>query len=92
MEMKKDNMFFSAIVNVYIEDIIQIQDVPEKAIITRLQSSEGEFPKSISYLLPSMDVDGIESFGLAVNVQKHEKEGSSEYKESEPFLKFDSTF
>ena len=90
MEIKKDNMFFSTIVNVYIEDIIQIQVVPEKAIITRLQSSEGEFPKSVSYSLPSRDVDGIEAFGLAINVQKHKNEGSGEYKESEPFIKFDS--
>lgn len=88
IEMKRDNMVFSTIFNLYIEDIIQIRVVPEEAIITRLQSSQGEFPKSVSYSLPSKDVVGIESFGLASNVQKHENDETGRYLYSNPFIDF----
>jgi hypothetical protein len=88
MDMKQENMAFSTIVKVYIEDIIQVASIPEKPIVTRLQSSAGEFPKSISYTLPSLDVDGIDAFGLKTNVQKLEAEESGDYMESVPFITF----
>ena len=88
MEMKRNNMSFSTIVSIYIEDIIQIQVVPEKAIITRFQSSQGKFPKSVSYSLPSMDVGGIEAFGLASNVQENENDKTGRYLYSNPFIDF----
>ena len=89
MEMKKYNVTFNKIVNIYIEDIIQVAYVPEKAVITRLQSSEGEFPKSISCSLPSMGADKVmTAFGLTLNVQKHEGEEGDNYEEAEPFISF----
>ena len=89
MEMRRYNTAFKEIVNVYIEDIIAVAVVPEKAKITRLQSSEGEFPKSISYSLPSMGADRVmTAFGLTRNVQKHEGEERGDYKEVEPFIRF----
>jgi hypothetical protein len=88
VDMKQNNMAFSTIVNVYLQDIIQIESVPREPVITRLQSSRGEFPKSISYTLPSGDIGGIEAFGLTPNVQMHEKNKTDAYMESEPFLTF----
>ena len=89
MEMKKYNVTFNKILNIYIEDIIKAAVVPEKAVITRLQSSEGEFPKSISCSLPSMRSDiMMTAFGLTLNVNKHEREEGGGYKESEPFIHF----
>ena len=49
---KKMDDIFSNIVAVYMEDIIEIQNIPQKAIVTRIQSSAGEFPKSVSRSLP----------------------------------------
>ena len=40
------------VVNVYIEEILRIANIPESPMITRLQSSEGEFPPSVSHSLP----------------------------------------
>lgn len=87
-EMKRNNIAFSTIVKVYIEDIIQIADIPSEPIITRLQSSRGEFPKSISYSLPSTEVDGIEAYGLTANVKRHENDPAGDYLTSEPFITF----
>lgn len=88
IKMKQKNMAFSRIVKVYIEDIIAIEAVPNEPIITRLQSSRGEFPKSISYSLPAAEADGIEAYGLAANVEQHENEPESDYVESQPFIVF----
>ena len=88
IEMKQKNVAFSTIVKVYIEDIIAIQEIPNEPIITRLQSSRGEFPKSISYSLPEVDVSGVEAFGLATNVEQHEDKPSAAYVESKPFIAF----
>jgi hypothetical protein len=88
IKMKQKNIAFSTIVKVYIEDIIAIAEVPNEPIITRLQSSRGEFPKSISYSLPEAEADGIEAYGLADNVEQHEGEPSADYVESKPFIAF----
>jgi hypothetical protein len=87
-KMKQKNVAFSTIVKVYIEDIIAIEDVPSEPIITRLQSSRGEFPKSISYSLPETEADGIEAYGLAANVERHEDDPSTDYVESKPFITY----
>jgi hypothetical protein len=88
VEMKQKNMAFSTIVKVYLEDIVQIETVPEKPLITGLQSSRGMFPKSISYSLPSAETDGVEVFGLKPDVQKQDNTENGDYLEAEPFLTF----
>ncbi|MGD9044753.1 MAG: hypothetical protein PVG06_13625 [Desulfobacterales bacterium] len=74
--LKKMNDIFSNIVTVYIEDIIEIRDVPRRAIITRIQSSVGEFPKSVSRSLPHVESPGINVYGWAPEVVEDEKNGS----------------
>jgi hypothetical protein len=46
--LKSRDDIFSNIITVYIKDIVEIRDIPRTAILTRIQSSTGEFPKSIS--------------------------------------------
>jgi hypothetical protein len=74
---------------VYLEDIIEFQQLPEKAIVSRIQSSDGEFPKSITYSLPGVANPGINTYGLEADVRATENElDTDEFKESKPFIKF----
>jgi hypothetical protein len=86
-DLKKTNNSFRGIIKIYIEDIIGIQQIPRKAIVTRLQSSEGEFPKSVSHSLPSVNVPGIEAFGWAAEMKKGDV-SHEEYQDSIPFMEF----
>ena len=88
IDMKQKNVAFSTIVKVYVEDIIQMKALPGEPIVTRLQSSRGEFPESVSYSLPSTAIDGIEAYGLATDVKQHENDPNGDYLESEPFIVF----
>ena len=44
-QMKDTSKQMVSVVNVYIEEILKIAKIPDTPIITRLQSSEGEFPR-----------------------------------------------
>jgi hypothetical protein len=86
---KKMDDIFSNIVAVYMEDIIEIQNIPQKAIVTRIQSSAGEFPKSVSRSLPHSVPAGINVYGWTPDIEKNESDQSTEeYKTSEPFIRF----
>jgi len=86
---KKMDGIFSNIVAVYMEDIIEIQNVPQKAFVTRIQSSAGEFPKSVSKSLPHSVPAGINVYGWTADIEKNESDQSTEeYKTSEPFIRF----
>jgi hypothetical protein len=89
ISLKKMNDVFSKIVTVYLEDIIELRDVPHKAIVTRIQSSAGEFPKSMSRSLPHVAAPGINVYGWAPDIEKNETDrNKEEYKASEPFIEF----
>jgi len=85
----ESNNMFRNIASVYIEDIIEIRNVPKKAFVTRIQSSAGEFPKSVSRSLPHDAEPGVNAYGLIPNVEKNESvQNTEEYKTSKPFIKF----
>jgi len=87
--IRKMDDTFQRISAVYLEDIIEFQHVPQKAIVTRIQSSAGEFPKSITHSLPGVASPGINTYGLELDVRESEDPDSSdEFKESKPFIKF----
>jgi len=87
--LKKMNDFFSNIKVVYMEDIIEIRDVPRRAICTHIQSSAGEFPKSISKSLPYVVAPGINVYGWSPDMEENETgRNKEEYKATEPFIKF----
>ena len=60
--MKKMEDTFQRIAAVYLEDIIEFQQLPEKAIVSRIQSSAGEFPESVTYSLPGVANPGINTY------------------------------
>ena len=87
--IRKLEDMFQRIVAVYLEDIIEFQHVPGKAIVTRIQSSAGEFPESITHSLPGAVIPGINTYGLEVDIRANENEqNTGEYKEAKPFIKF----
>jgi len=63
--------------------------LPKKAIVSRIQSSAGEFPGSITHSLPGVASAGINIYGLEADVRATENElDTDEFKESKPFIKF----
>ena len=87
--MRKTEETFQRIAAVYLEDIVEFQHVPGKAIVTRIQSSAGEFPESITHNLPGTVAPGINIYGLEPDVRANENgQNTDEYKETKIFLKF----
>jgi hypothetical protein len=87
--MRKTEETFQRIVAVYMEDIVEFQHVPGKAIVTRIQSSAGEFPESITHNLPGTVAPGINIYGLGTDVRANESgQNTDEYKETKIFIKF----
>ena len=89
--MKETQDMFKRIAAVYMEDIVEFRNIPKKAIVARIQSSVGEFPKSVSRSLPGVVAPGINTYGLAPEIKENEKKRDQEgYKEARPFIKFGS--
>jgi hypothetical protein len=86
--LRKMDDIFGRIVAVYMEDIVELRNIPKRAIVTRIQSSAGEFPKSISKSLPHVVTPGINVYALTSEVDADGTDrGSDEYKPAEPFIK-----
>jgi hypothetical protein len=89
LSLSKDKVSaFEDIIKIYLEDIIQMKDVPKHPVITRLQTSEGQFPRSVSYSLPCVPIPGVESFEWSSGVVQ-EDPGDQEYPETVPFILFE---
>lgn len=88
-EMKDTDRQMVGVVNVYIEEILRIATIPKTPIITRLQSSAGEFPASISHSLPGVFGEDVEAFGFAPDVDDHEMLNDGGFIEAKPFITFD---
>lgn len=73
---------------IYIEDIIQMPSIPKKAVITRYQSSAGEFPKSISHTLPMDENPDRVAYGLKEDVDRLAHDEEARYSEMKPFIVF----
>lgn len=84
---------FQNIRAIYVEDIVEIADSPEDPVVTRFQSSEGPFPKSVSCSLPTTKFSDINAYqwvpGSEAHTEKdrHGKQGG-EYTEAAPFIRF----
>jgi hypothetical protein len=81
---------FRHIQAVYVEDIIEIADSPEEAVVTWFQSSDGPFPKSRSCSLPVSDTTDIKAYQWVPesDFSTEQKDNGKEYKEAVPFLQF----
>lgn len=87
--LKKMDDVFNNIHKVYIEDIIEMRNVPHKAIVTRIQSSAGKFPKSVTKSLPHVAAPGINVYGWAPDIEENETDRKpDEYKTTKPFIEF----
>ena len=87
--LKKMDGMFSKINAVYIEDIIEMREIPRRAIVTRIQSSAGEFPKSASKSLPHVTAPGISAYGWEPDIEEGEGDRDrEEYQTTTPFIKF----
>ena len=78
---------FQSIGAVYLEDVIEIEQIPGEALITRYQSSQGAFPKSISHSLPGYNGSLVRAYGHGPDVGST-IESQEEYPESTPFMEF----
>ncbi len=74
---------------VYIEEILRIANLSETPIMTRLQSSDGQFPTSVSHTLPGVFGKDAEAFGFAPDVANHEMLNDGSFIEAEPFITFE---
>ncbi len=83
---------FKNIQAVYVEDIVEIADSPDDAVVTRFQSSDGPFPKSRSCSLPTSDTKIIKAYQWipksAPDTDKEPTDQEQEYKEAVPFMQF----
>lgn len=82
---------FRNIKAVYVEDIVEISENPEAPVITRFQSSEGPFPKSVSCALPASDTPDVKAFQWVSELSPPvDRTGDDvrEYKEAVPFIEF----
>lgn len=87
--LRRMDDIFANMVTVYMEDIIEMRNIPRRAIVTRIQSSAGEFPKSVSRSLPKVVAPGISAYGWAPDVEQTEADRSAEgYKPAKPFITF----
>lgn len=86
-ELKHNHEAMQHVVAVYIEDILEFEHVPQQPVITRLQSSEGPFPKSISRSLPGNSQQRAQAYGYRPDVNQNQAE-SENFPEMTPFLKF----
>ncbi|HHP7235100.1 MAG TPA: hypothetical protein ACFCUC_10770 [Desulfobacterales bacterium] len=88
LELKDKHEAMQSVVAVYIEDIVEFEAVPDRPVITRLQSCEGPFPRSISRSLPDSDNKAIQAYGFRPDVQTLRESGGENFQEMTPFLKF----
>ncbi len=83
---------FKDIQAVYVEDIVEIGDSPDEAVVTRFQSSDGPFPKSRSCSLPTSDTKEIKAFQWIPEsdpvTDQQQTTREHEYKEAVPFMQF----
>ena len=75
---------------IFVEDIVEISDILEEAVVTRFQSSKGPFPKSKNCSLPTSDTVKIKAYQWTRESEVSEDilEHDEEYREAIPFLQF----
>lgn len=89
VNIKAKNGLFDSVAQIYIEDIFEVEKVPQRAVLLRFQSCEGPFPESVSRSLPLGDATGIKALGWAPDIRKIRAADKEETVEMEPFLVFD---
>lgn len=83
-EMKEGEGLFEGRISIYLDDIIEIEKIPDKAIAVDFISSSGDPPKSVGCSLPSENCEGCTVYDWI-------PEGAEEDEdfEAEPFVQFE---
>jgi len=84
--LRKNHEAMQTVTAVYIEDIVEFERLPDQPVITRLQSSEGAFPRSVSRSLPDGAGTKAQAFGYRPDVEN--QTDGEQYPEMTPFLQF----
>jgi hypothetical protein len=82
---------FKDIKAVYVEDIVEISENPDDPVVTRFQSSEGPFPKSVSCALPASETSDIRAFQWVSDDESpraRQGDAARDYKEAVPVIEF----
>lgn len=87
-QLKGNGDLFNGVRALYVEDVVEIREFPADPVISRFQSSEGQFPRSQSQPLPAAEPDGVSVYGLATEGGR-ETDGDG-YPEVRPFMTFDN--
>jgi hypothetical protein len=85
--LKDNDTLFDPVRAIYVEDVVEIREFPADPVITRFQSSEGEFPRSRSQPLPAAEPAGVSVYGLAAEGAPNDDEDG--YPEVRPFMIFE---
>jgi hypothetical protein len=81
---------FAQMARVYLEDIIQVRQVPPEPVVTLVQSAEGALPSSTSHSLFGVEREGFEAYGLPANVDREESaEAGDDFIYPDPFITFE---
>ncbi|MBN2126251.1 MAG: hypothetical protein JW821_18270 [Deltaproteobacteria bacterium] len=59
-ELRSSGEFFSGSVLIYVDDVIEAQDIPDKVIALNFREFCGEIPSSVTCSILSDDLDGCE--------------------------------
>jgi hypothetical protein len=83
-EMKENEGLFDGYVSIYVDDIIEIEKVPEEAIAVDFISSSGDPPKSVGCSLPSEHCEGCTVYDWIPEGAEDDEDF-----EAEPFVQFE---
>lgn len=87
LQLKTD--IFENIRNIYLEDLIEIQEISTAPVITHFQLSKGPLPESTIWSFPMGEIKGMLSH-IWDSGQEHNVVDRTGNRNSEPFLSFDS--
>jgi hypothetical protein len=89
-DLKRTSELFEGISSIFLDDLIEIKEIPQEAIVTRFQSASGAYPRYYSYSLPSDNESAkrCEAYKYVSGGQKHLPEDKDGYKELQPFMEF----
>jgi hypothetical protein len=87
-KMRESAEEMAKVTHVYIEEILRFHEIPKTPIITRLQSSDGEFSLSVSHTLPGVLGKDVDAYGFAPDVLDHDWPTDGSFIEAKPFITF----
>ena len=82
-KLRRETEVFQDVIKIYLDDVIQIKQVPSEGFLAHWETRIGEPPPSISTSLPGVDEEYCQAFGPVPEID--DEEGF----EVEPFMAFE---